>query len=394
MKINKNMQTVSQLTGKIKLFLENEFQDIEVVGEISNYIHHSSGHKYFSIKDEGAQLSCVMWRSTTLNFIPKNGMKVIVKGNLTVYPPRGNYQMECKNMTPFGEGDLYLAFEELKKKLSALGYFSEDRKKDIPKFPLKVGISTSPTGAAIQDMFKTISRRQPLISVYFRPTIVQGAEAAEDIVKAIRELSYKKVDVIIIGRGGGSIEDLWAYNMEIVANAIHNSKIPIISAVGHETDFTISDFVSDLRASTPTAAAEIVSSVTIDVINEFLETSRTNLTKSMQRIIDYKRTELNNLFGKRIQKSMNDKVHYFNQRIDEMQGRMIVGMRNKFKFSKNKIDSLESHLKAANPVSPLNKGFALLKYENSYIDKNQSIIDYNEIEIERKIENVNVKIIK
>jgi len=386
------MFTISEITGKIKNILEEEFDGIELTGEISNYKHHSSGHKYFVLKDNNAQIGAVMWKGVRLNFIPKDGMKVIVKGSIDVYPPQGKYQVNCKTMVPAGEGDLYLAFEALKKKLTEKSYFEIEHKKKLPNFPLKVGISTSPTGAAIQDMIKTIGRRNSLITIYFRPTLVQGEGSAEDITKAIAELNKIDCNVIIIGRGGGSIEDLWSYNTEIVADAIYNSKIPIISAVGHESDFTIADFVADYRASTPTAAAELVSSITVEEINTFLGQSADRSTRSIKRLIDIQKEYLGTNLEKKFQKLIINELNNYKQSLDHNENYINNYFGSYISLLKEKSKSLYLQLKANDPLSPLNKGYALLMSENKFIDKNTSLTKFDEIKIIRKNEEILVNI--
>ena len=386
------MFTISEITGKIKNILEEEFDGIELTGEISNYKHHSSGHKYFVLKDNNAQIGAVMWKGVRLNFIPKDGMKVIVKGSIDVYPPQGKYQVNCKTMVPAGVGDLYLAFEALKKKLTEKSYFEIEHKKKLPNFPLKVGISTSPTGAAIQDMIKTIGRRNSLITIYFRPTLVQGEGSAEDITKAIAELNKIDCNVIIIGRGGGSIEDLWSYNTEIVADAIYNSKIPIISAVGHESDFTIADFVADYRASTPTAAAELVSSITVEEINTFLGQSADRSTRSIKRLIDIQKEYLGTNLEKKFQKLIINELNNYKQSLDHNENYINNYFGSYISLLKEKSKSLYLQLKANDPLSPLNKGYALLMSENKFIDKNTSLTKFDEIKIIRKNEEILVNI--
>ncbi|MFQ5772424.1 MAG: exodeoxyribonuclease VII large subunit, partial [bacterium] len=252
--------SVSELTRQIKFLLESSFPEIWVQGEISNFTHHSSGHMYFSLKDENAQISCVMWRSRNqhLFFTPQDGMKVILDARITVYEKRGAYQLDVLQMQPAGVGELQLAFEQLKNRLREEGLFSEEFKKPIPLYPERIGIVTSPTGAAVQDLISVLQRRFPGIEIIINAARVQGEGAATEIARAIDDFNdYGKVDVLIVGRGGGSLEDLWAFNEEVVARAVFRSKIPIISAVGHEVDFTICDFVADLRAPTPSAAAEL-----------------------------------------------------------------------------------------------------------------------------------------
>ncbi len=258
----KNVISVSQLNGMVKLIIEGSevLSDIFVRGEISNFVNHRSGHFYFSVKDEGGAVKAVMFRSSAarLAFLPENGMKVIVHGRISVYEQAGAYQLYADDIQPDGVGSLYFAYEQLKAKLSAEGLFDESRKKPLPAIPMRVGIVTSPTGAAIQDMKNIIGRRFPLCTAVLYPALVQGEGAPASIARGIRYFNEKKsVDLIIVGRGGGSIEDLWAFNNEALARIVYASELPIISAVGHESDFTICDFVADVRASTPSAAAEL-----------------------------------------------------------------------------------------------------------------------------------------
>lgn len=254
--------SIREVNRYIKRLLEGEagLQDIWIRGEISNFTHHSSGHMYFTLKDESGRLKCIMFASYNqrLPFIPKNGMKVLARGGVSVYERDGAYQFYATAMQPDGIGSLYLAFEQLKQKLEKEGLFDEALKRPIPKFPAAIGVITSPTGAAVRDILITLQRRHPSVPVLLYPVSVQGTAAAPSIVRAIEAMNeLAEVDVLIVGRGGGSLEELWAFNEEAVARAIRASRIPVISAVGHETDFTIADFVADLRAATPTAAAEL-----------------------------------------------------------------------------------------------------------------------------------------
>lgn len=253
--------SVSQLTQAIKNCLESRFAVLSVQGEISNFKRQSSGHLYFSLKDQDAQISAVMFRgnASLLTFLPKDGDKVILQGEMNVYPPSGKYQINVREMRQVGIGELLLRLEELKHKINRKGWFKKEHKKPIPRFPKRIGVVTSPTGAAIQDILNVLTRRFSGFHLILNPVRVQGAEAPAEIAQAIRQFNdYDLVDVMIVGRGGGSIEDLWAFNEEIVAEAIFNSKIPIIAAVGHETDHCIAEYVADVRAPTPSAAAELV----------------------------------------------------------------------------------------------------------------------------------------
>ena len=255
-----SVMSVSSLNEKIKSLLEAHFQRISVEGEISSVTYHSSGHIYFSIKDDKSTLKCVMWRSNTarLKFRLERGEHIVVSGNISVYTPRGEYQMIATSIEPYGKGALALAFEQLKKKLSAKGYFDSAHKKPVPKYPKKIAIVTAYGGAALQDMLNIASRRWPLVSIYVFDTAVQGEGASFEIADAIRRADRYGADVIIAGRGGGSVEDLWAFNEEAVADAIFEAVTPVVSAVGHEVDTLISDFVADLRAPTPSAAMEMI----------------------------------------------------------------------------------------------------------------------------------------
>ncbi|WP_042162674.1 exodeoxyribonuclease VII large subunit [Paenibacillus gorillae] len=254
--------TIKEINRYIGMKLESDslLGDVWLRGEISNFTHHSSGHMYFTLKDKDSRLKCIMFASHNqrLPFIPREGTKVMARGNVAVYERDGNYQFYVTAMQPDGIGSLYLAYEQLKKKLETEGLFAETRKRPIPRFPKAIGVITSPTGAAVRDIVITLQRRHPSVPIYIMPVLVQGNQAAPSIVKAIESVNrFGEVDVLIVGRGGGSLEELWAFNEESVARSIAASAIPVISAVGHETDFTISDFVADLRAATPTAAAEL-----------------------------------------------------------------------------------------------------------------------------------------
>ncbi|RRJ66463.1 exodeoxyribonuclease VII large subunit [Paenibacillus oralis] len=254
--------TIKELNRYIKMKLDSDrlLSEVWIRGEISNFTHHSSGHMYFTLKDESSRIKCIMFASYNqrLPFRPKEGAKVIARGNVTVYERDGQYQFYATHMQPDGIGSLYLAFEQLKQKLEAEGLFAPERKRPLPRFPRTIGVVTSPTGAAVRDILTTLQRRYPQAAVILYPVLVQGKGAAPSIIKAIRVLNAMgEADVLIVGRGGGSLEELWAFNEEQVARAIYESAVPVISAVGHETDFTIADFVADLRAATPTAAAEL-----------------------------------------------------------------------------------------------------------------------------------------
>jgi exodeoxyribonuclease VII large subunit len=384
--------TVSQLTNRIRSVLETDFGQIAVMGEVSNFTAHSSGHRYFSLKDEQAQISCVMWRGKAVSFQIKDGLKVKLTGKVSVYPPQGRYQIDVSTVMPAGEGDLFLAYEALKQKLQEKGYFAQERKKPIPANILKIGVSTSPTGAAVRDIISTIERRFPLATIYFRPTLVQGDGSAQDIAKAIAELDNLPLDVIIIGRGGGSIEDLWAYNEEIVANAIFNAKKPIISAVGHETDFTISDFVADLRAATPTASAEIVTSVTLEDYKYHLDVNVSGMQRAVNRIIENTRNLVTNDFAIKGMRRIQERITILKQNLKLNTNSMMNDVRKRVDFLKTGLQSKYSVIKANDPKAPLNKGYALLRDGNAYISNEQSLNQFTAIHIIRKNETVEVKL--
>lgn len=293
---NQQYLSVSALTKYIKRKFDADphLQNVYIKGEISNFKQHTSGHMYFTLKDEKARLLSVMFAANNkgMKFLPENGMKVLVKGDISLYEAGGQYQLYVKSMAPDGVGDLYLAYEQLKKKLEAAGLFLTEHKKPIPQYPKSVGVITSPTGAALRDILITIKRRYPIARIIVYPALVQGNNAAKSIAKAISMANARaESDVLIVGRGGGSIEELWAFNEEIVAESIYDSDIPVISAVGHETDFTIADFVADMRAPTPTGAAELA----VPHLNEILErlmNRKNRLTRSIQEAVNFERTRL------------------------------------------------------------------------------------------------------
>jgi exodeoxyribonuclease VII large subunit len=298
--------TVSELTAQIKGILESEFFALNLQGEISNYKRHQSGHWYFTLKDAHSQLRAVFYRqwNRLMRFEPENGLEARVRGRLTVYEPRGEYQIVVEVIEPLGIGALQLAFQQQLKRLAAEGLFDESRKRQLPLAPRRVGIVTSPVGAAVRDMLRILERRNPGLDVLIAPVKVQGTGAAREIADAIRLLNKigkrpgSEVDVIIVGRGGGSIEDLWAFNEEQVARAIYDSEIPVVSAVGHETDHTVADFVADLRASTPSAAAELVTAESIDLVNR-IENLRGELFRALNHFLFLRKSALRGLVESR-----------------------------------------------------------------------------------------------
>ncbi|MCF8241032.1 MAG: exodeoxyribonuclease VII large subunit [Melioribacteraceae bacterium] len=363
--------TVSELTGQIKRIVENEFSEITLIGEISNFKAHFSGHWYFTLKDSGAQINAVMWRGLNdyVFFTPQDGIKVIVRGKITVYPPRGNYQIDVRSMKPAGEGELQAAFEKLKRKLSDEGLFNPEFKKEIPQLPEKIGVVTAIDGAAIKDIISVAERRYPIGELVIAASKVQGDGAAESIVSSIKKLNKRDdIDLIIVARGGGSLEDLWAFNEEIVARAIFNSKIPVISGVGHEVDFTIADFVADLRAPTPTAAMELATPDVNDFftfIDEFLSTSSKKLGETVfekKELID----QVLSSYGFRLPQ---DSVKTKFQLLDNIAYRIQKNINNHFQKNISKLELLKSGLAAHNIDKILSKGFAIVKQNNQYVTR-------------------------
>ncbi|MFM7156676.1 MAG: exodeoxyribonuclease VII large subunit [Bacteroidota bacterium] len=366
--------SVSEITMQIRSMLEQGIGSVIVVGEISNFKQHGSGHRYFSLKDEYAQISAVMWKGKPLQFPLTDGMKVIAKGNITVYPPQGRYQLDCQSIVPLGTGDLYMAFEELKKSLAAKGLFDVQRKSDLPEFPLTIGIATSATGAAVQDMLSTLKRRNPLAHIILRPTIVQGDTAPKDIINAIKELESSESEVIIIARGGGSMEDLWAFNNEGVAYAIAECTKPIVSGVGHETDITIADFVADMRAATPTAAAELVSPITIDDLYHHLDIKREAMSKSTQYLLSTMKDDLRRLDQHSGFRRLSEHIRNAAQKRDDLELRLHQSLARNLQICQKNLQSLEIQCMALHPFSPLKKGFALIKRDQQVLSSEDAIL--------------------
>ncbi|NIQ00832.1 MAG: exodeoxyribonuclease VII large subunit [Nitrospinaceae bacterium] len=320
--------TVSRITRDVRAILEAAFETVWVEGEISNFVRAASGHSYFVLKDDKAQIKCVLFRGQRagMKFNPEDGDQVLLLGRVTVYEARGEYQIIVEAMEPKGLGALQKAFEQLKEKLAKEGLFDEDRKKSLPEIPWKVGIVTSPSGAAIRDLLNVIHRRNPKTSVLLAPVKVQGEGAAEEIARSIRDLNKRNdIDVIIVGRGGGSIEDLWAFNEEVVARAMAASKIPVVSAVGHEVDFTISDFVADLRAPTPSAAAELVVPKLSELIQDLQYLTHQMIERMEEDIEDY-RERLKALIDRRFFREPRQILEGPAQRLDELAQRLLRGL--------------------------------------------------------------------
>jgi exodeoxyribonuclease VII large subunit len=355
--------TVSEITKQIKELLEGGLPTIWIEGEISNFILHSSGHRYFSLKDEEAQIRCVLWRgrSEGLDFEPQSGMKVLALGKISVYEKRGEYQLYVEVLRPLGIGKLELELQRLKEKLQKEGLFDEEHKKPIPKFPEIIGIVTSPTGAAIRDIIKIIQRRAPYIKLILNPVRVQGKGAENEISQAIAQFNqYGKVDLIIVGRGGGSLEDLWAFNEEVVARAIFKSKIPIISAVGHEIDFTISDLVADLRAATPSVAAEMVVRDKKELERE-LNSLAGRIINYQNSILEHNRNRLESIERSYGFRKPLDLLNQKMQRTDEVWRAFLLVIKNYFELKKKGLSLFFTQLNALSPLAVLERGYSITR---------------------------------
>ena len=356
--MNKEYLTVSQLTKYIKYKLDNDvnLREVYLKGEISNFKAHTRGHFYFTIKDEGSRINAVMFASSAskVKFEPVDGMKILVTGRISVYEATGGYQIYVNEMMEDGVGNLYVAFEQLKKKLACEGLFDDRYKKPIPKIPERVGVITASTGAAIRDIISTINRRFPLTEVILLPSLVQGEGAKEDIVRQIKRAENYNLDVLIVGRGGGSIEDLWAFNEEIVARAIFECPIPIISAVGHEIDFTIADFVGDLRAPTPTGAAEIAVPNKTDVIN-YINQLNLRSRKAMGTILELKKKKLDSIKGHYILNNPLDLYSAKIQKLDYLTESLVKNYKVIIDKEKVKLNNIKSRPLFSNPLVVLDK---------------------------------------
>ena len=356
--MNKEYLTVSQLTKYIKYKLDNDvnLREVYLKGEISNFKAHTRGHFYFTIKDEGSRINAVMFASSAskVKFTPEDGMKILVTGRISVYEATGGYQIYVNEMMEDGVGNLYVAFEQLKKKLANEGLFDDRYKKPIPKIPERVGVITASTGAAIRDIISTINRRFPLTEVILLPSLVQGEGAKEDIVRQIKRAEDYNLDVLIVGRGGGSIEDLWAFNEEIVARAIFECPIPVISAVGHEIDFTIADFVADLRAPTPTGAAEIAVPNKTDVIN-YINQLNLRSRKAVGTILELKKKKLDSIKGHYILNNPLDLYSAKIQKLDYLTESLVKNYKNIIDKEKIKLNNIKTRPLFSNPLVILDK---------------------------------------
>ena len=405
--MNNNYITVTQLTKYIKYKIDNDqnLMRIYLKGEISNFKAHTRGHLYFTIKDENTRINAVMFSTyaSKLKITPVDGMKVLVTGKISVYESTGSYQIYVDSMQEDGIGNLYVAFEELKKKLEKEGLFDRSKKKQIPWIPKKIGIITAPTGAAIKDILSTLKRRWPIAETILFPCLVQGKDAANDIVRNIELTKKYDLDVLIIGRGGGSIEDLWCFNEEIVARAIYDLDVPVISAVGHEIDFTISDFVADLRAPTPTGAAEMAVPHISDVLN-YLTQLEIRIINSVSSIIKVKKEELNQLANSYILKNPLTMYQIKEEKFDNLFERLINNYKNIIKNNENRlsflINNLQnnivnnlndkknkyihiiSKLEVLNPLLTIKRGYSIVKKEGKVVTSIKKIKKKDHVQVD------------
>lgn len=373
--------TVSEVTREIKLTLEEKFPAMWIEGEVSNLKRHSSGHLYFSLKDREAQIACVMWRGRNQNllFQPQDGMKIRVFGNVTVYERQGKYQLDIIQIRSAGRGELQLAFEAMKKRLEEEGLFRPELKKQLPPFPERIGIVTSPTGAVIQDIISVIRRRFPAVQLILRPVRVQGEGAAEEIAQAIKDFNaYQQVDVLIVGRGGGSLEDLWAFNEEIVARAIFESAIPIVSSVGHETDFSISDFVADVRAPTPSAAAELVVKDRQE-LHQTISRWHHTLFRTLEDHITHNREKVELLRRSYGFRWPIDRIREYQQRLDDVSKNQETIFIHQIENLKSKVNQLNGKLQALCPQNVLQRGYSITtRISDNHIIRQSSEVSKNE----------------
>ena len=363
--------SISQINAYIQTLMDGDrlLNQVAVKGEISNYKLYPSGHHYFTLKDENAALKCVMFKGNAmrLRFRPENGMKVIATGKISVYPRDGAYQLYCSGMVPDGIGDLYVAFEQLKNKLAAQGLFDPAHKKPVPKFPGTIGIITSSAGAAVHDMLRILRKRYPLTNVLLLPVRVQGVEAPGEIAAAIRYANhFRLADLLIVGRGGGSIEDLWAFNEEIVARAIYDSQIPVISAVGHEPDVTISDFVADLRAATPSNAAELAVPDQ-DALRQTLDSMSAAMSVALNRQIVSARRHLKVLSESPALQSPEGYLRQRRTTLEALQNRLVSAETQQINRKKQKYLGLTAKLDAMSPLKVLTRGYAVTQKEDGTI---------------------------
>ena len=397
--MDKEYLKISELNNYIKSVLDKDtfLNKVYLKGEISNFKNHTRGHLYFTLKDDTSRISAVMFQSSAvkLTFNPEDGMNVLVSGRISAYPAQGSYQVYVDTMEPDGLGALYIEYEKLKKKLAAQGMFAPEHKVPIPRFPEKIGVITAPTGAAVRDIMSTIKRRYPMCEAILFPCLVQGKDAAPDIVRQIKRADAYGVDTIIVGRGGGSIEDLWAFNEEVVAQAIYDCVTPIISAVGHEIDWTIADFVADLRAPTPTGAAEMAVPTVLD-IKTLIDNYKIRLNKNIKNMVNTKFIKLRSLRQSFILKNPMSMYEVKEQKLDTLIDTLNKDIKNiindkdnklnKIKLSvvlqnpenlikdkRIKFDLLVNTLKLVNPLGILDKGYSLVEVNDKIIKASKDV---------------------
>lgn len=417
--MNEKYITVTQLTRYIKYKIDNDanLNEVFLKGEISNFKAHSRGHFYFTIKDENSRINAIMFSSATkkVKFTPQDGMKVLVTGKISVFEANGGYQIYVNDMLEDGIGNLYIAYEQLKKKLELEGLFNKEYKKAIPKIPTRIGVITAPTGAAIKDIISTIKRRWPLVEVYLFPALVQGEAAKEDIARQIENAKDYNLDTLIVGRGGGSIEDLWAFNEEIVARAIFNCNIPVISAVGHEIDFTIADFVADLRAPTPTGAAELAVPQIADVKN-YLNQLKIRISKTMQHKLNIEKQRLLEITDRYIFKNpiniyqvkeqqfdnLIDRLKYSATSLLNIKEKKLINIKNSYVLTKpfsiidnksNKYLQIISKLETLSPLETIKRGYTITKKDNKVITSVNQVKKKDQLDLSLTDGNIKVEVL-
>jgi len=375
-------KTVTEINEYIKWLIDGEaqLQDIYVVGELSNFKKHTTGHCYFSLKDDKSEIRAIMFASYAkkLKFKPENGMKIVLHARVSVYPQSGSYQLYVDNMQPDGLGSLYLAYEQLRDKLDKEGLFDLAKKKPLPKYPSTIGVITSPTGAAIRDIINVTKRRYPCVKLILFPTLVQGPDAPFELTQAIEYFNIENnVDVIIIGRGGGSIEDLWAFNDENLARAIFNSKIPVISGVGHEIDFTICDFVSDIRAATPSAAAEIATP-DINKIKNSLDYFEYRAKNILIGSIDYYKDKLNTIKNHRVFLKPETMLDFTKMKFSSIVESLKLTMTGINSAKREQFADINAKLLTLNPMAVLSRGYGAIFNSNNKIVKSARSLKIND----------------
>ncbi len=373
--------TVDALTKylKYKFDTDDNLKEVYLKGEISNFKAHTSGHFYFSLKDSNSKINAIMFRGQNqqLKFQPQDGMNVLVRGRVSIYEQMGSYQIYIDEMLEDGLGNLYLSYEQLKKKLETEGLFLEKHKKPLPKFPSKIGVITAQTGAAVRDILTTLQRRYPIGEVYLFPSLVQGKEAYHDLIKKIEQADQFNLDVIILGRGGGSIEDLWSFNEEALARTIFACKTPIIAGIGHETDFTIADFVADMRAPTPTAAAELVVPNIID-ITQNIETYKGRIKEAIIQKINYQKLRIDSIKNSYVLKNPMLIYDQKKQHLDYLLEKLTNYTKEKIKSSQNELGNLIMKLELLNPLQILARGYSVT-YLNNKVLKDVLNVSENDI---------------